>query len=90
MGADNHALATLHYTDSDLSTFDDSLTTDSGTYCDGTAYTVATGIRYEPAQAGLEIYFLETFSESWVNILNVTKSYLNNLKLRKGTVSYVN
>jgi len=53
MGADNHALATLHYTDSDLSTFDDSLTTDSGTYCDGTAYTVATGIRYEPAQITL-------------------------------------
>ena len=57
MGADNHALATLHYTDSDLSTFDSSLTADSGTYCDGTAYTVANGIRYDPAQARLESFF---------------------------------
>jgi len=48
MGADNHALATLHYTDGDFTSFDSSLTTDSGTYCDGTAYTVANGIRFNP------------------------------------------
>ena len=68
MGADNHALATLHYTDSDLNTFDSSLTTDAGTYCDGTAYTVNTGIRYEPSQAGLETIY-------WKPNLKVRSTY---------------